>query len=119
MESVYHIVAIPVNETSWAHVWRLHFRYLGTVYDTHGSAPQYLMSTYFTHRRMTSSNNLINEGLRGYFWGNLPRVPWAVGYSPKILDTTSSIQRQTVGEPNTPYQETTPSLQDKEMGPPT
>jgi hypothetical protein len=34
MESVYHIVAICVNETSWAHVWRLHFRYLGTGYDS-------------------------------------------------------------------------------------
>jgi hypothetical protein len=33
MESVYHIVAIRVNGTSWAHVWRLHFRYLGTGYD--------------------------------------------------------------------------------------
>jgi hypothetical protein len=26
MASVYHIVAISVNETSWAHVWRLRFR---------------------------------------------------------------------------------------------
>jgi hypothetical protein len=34
MESVYHIVAIRVNETSWAHVWRLHSCYLGTGYDT-------------------------------------------------------------------------------------
>jgi hypothetical protein len=34
MESVYHIVTIRVNETSWAHVWRLHSRYLGTGYDT-------------------------------------------------------------------------------------
>jgi hypothetical protein len=34
MTSVYHIVTIRVNETSWAHVWRLHFRYLGTGYDT-------------------------------------------------------------------------------------
>jgi hypothetical protein len=33
MESVYHIVAIRVNETSWAHVWKLHFCYLGTGYD--------------------------------------------------------------------------------------
>jgi hypothetical protein len=33
MESVYHIVAIRVNETSWAHVWRLHFRYFGMGYD--------------------------------------------------------------------------------------
>jgi hypothetical protein len=36
MESVYHIVAICVNETSWAHVWRLCFRYLGTGYDIIG-----------------------------------------------------------------------------------
>jgi hypothetical protein len=35
MESVYHIVAIRVNETSWAHVWRHRFRYLRTGYDIH------------------------------------------------------------------------------------
>jgi hypothetical protein len=34
MESVYHIVVICVIETSWADVWRLHFRYLGTGYDS-------------------------------------------------------------------------------------
>jgi hypothetical protein len=28
MESIYHIVAIRVNETSCAHVWRLRSRYL-------------------------------------------------------------------------------------------
>jgi hypothetical protein len=33
MKSVYHIVTIRVNETSWAHVWRLHSHYLGTGYD--------------------------------------------------------------------------------------
>jgi hypothetical protein len=33
MESVYHIVTVCVNETSWAHIWRLHSRYLGTGYD--------------------------------------------------------------------------------------
>jgi hypothetical protein len=33
MESVYHIVTIFVNETSWAHVWRLRSLYLGTGYD--------------------------------------------------------------------------------------
>jgi hypothetical protein len=33
MESVYHIVTIRVNETSWAHVWRLHSPYLGMGYD--------------------------------------------------------------------------------------
>jgi hypothetical protein len=34
MTSVYHIVTIRVNETSYAHVWRLHFRYFRTGYDT-------------------------------------------------------------------------------------
>jgi hypothetical protein len=33
MASLYRIVAIRVNETSWAHVWRLRFRYLRTGYD--------------------------------------------------------------------------------------
>jgi hypothetical protein len=33
MESVYHIVTIRVNETSWAHVWRLRSLYLGMGYD--------------------------------------------------------------------------------------
>jgi hypothetical protein len=35
MESVYHIVTICVNETSWAHVWRLRSLYLRTGYDTY------------------------------------------------------------------------------------
>jgi hypothetical protein len=34
MTFVYHIVTIRVNETSWAQVWRLRFRYLRTGYDT-------------------------------------------------------------------------------------
>jgi hypothetical protein len=33
MAFVYRIVAIRMNETSWAHVWRLRFRYLGMGYD--------------------------------------------------------------------------------------
>jgi hypothetical protein len=33
MESVYHNVTICVNETSWAHVWRLRSHYLGRGYD--------------------------------------------------------------------------------------
>jgi hypothetical protein len=39
MESVYPIVAIRVNETSWAHIWRLRSRYLGTGYDTYPLIP--------------------------------------------------------------------------------
>jgi hypothetical protein len=38
MESVYHIVAIRVNETSWAHVWRLHSCYLKTGCDKDAAA---------------------------------------------------------------------------------
>jgi hypothetical protein len=34
MESVYHIVTIRVNETSWAHIWRLRSRYLIMGYDS-------------------------------------------------------------------------------------
>jgi hypothetical protein len=37
---------------------------------------------------------------------------------PKILDTIGSLQRQTAGEPYTPYQKTTPPLQDEEEGSP-
>jgi hypothetical protein len=33
MPCVSHIVVIRVNETSWVHVWMLHFRYLGTGCD--------------------------------------------------------------------------------------
>jgi transposase InsO family protein len=35
MESVYHIVTIRVNETSWAHVWRLRSLYIETGYDSY------------------------------------------------------------------------------------
>jgi hypothetical protein len=38
MESVYHIVTIRVNETSWSYVWRLRSHYLGMGYDI-GYAP--------------------------------------------------------------------------------
>jgi hypothetical protein len=52
-------------------------------------------------------------------WDNLPWVPCDIGYGPKLLSTVGSLQRQMAGEPYTPYQETTPSLQAEEMGPPT
>jgi hypothetical protein len=77
------------------------------------------MTTYSIHHRVTGSDHPLNGGLGGNRRGNLPRVPWAAGYGPKILDTISSLQRQTAGKPNTPYQEMTPSLQAEEMVPPT
>jgi hypothetical protein len=52
-------------------------------------------------------------------WGNLPWVPWASGYSPKLLDMIGSLPQLTAGDPYTPYQETTPPLQAEEMGLPT
>jgi hypothetical protein len=65
---------------------------------------------------VTGSGHPLNGGLEGYCQCNLPRVPRAAGYGPKILDTTGFLQRQTVGEPNIPYQEMTPHLQAEEMG---
>jgi hypothetical protein len=52
MESVYHIVAIRVNETSWAHIWRLRSRYLETGYDSQAPSAQ---PKQLVKRRMTSS----------------------------------------------------------------
>jgi hypothetical protein len=75
------------------------------------------MSTYSTHSRVTGSDHLLNGGLGGYYQGNLPRVPWATGYGPKIVDTISSLQWQRAREPYTPYQEMAPPLQAKEEGP--
>jgi hypothetical protein len=43
MESVYHIVAICANETSWAHVWRLRSCYLGTGYDSYSGIDHFEM----------------------------------------------------------------------------
>jgi hypothetical protein len=51
--------------------------------------------------------------------GNLPRVPRAAGYGPKLSDTIGSLQRHTAGEPYTLYREATPPLQTDEAGPPT
>jgi hypothetical protein len=59
MESDNHIIAIPVNETSWAHVWMLRFRYLGAGYDTLASriatkvSHRPAMSVDLCHRRGT------------------------------------------------------------------
>jgi hypothetical protein len=47
MESVYHIIAIRVNKTSWAHVWRLCSRYLKTGYDSQGRGVANRMSVNF------------------------------------------------------------------------
>jgi hypothetical protein len=42
---------------------------------------------------VTSSGHLLNEGLGGYCWGNIPRVPRVPSYGPKTLDTISSLQQ--------------------------
>jgi hypothetical protein len=69
MESVYHIVAICVNETSWAHVWRLRFRYLRTGYDSN------VASTSTLHLGNTSGNVIYVDASslypRGVSMGNL------------------------------------------------
>jgi hypothetical protein len=56
MESVYHIVTIRVNETSWAHVWWLHSLYLGMGYDrqpSHGPLTGDLLRPTTHHRGHT------------------------------------------------------------------
>jgi hypothetical protein len=61
------------------------------------------MSTYYTHSRVTGFDHPQNGGLGGYCRGNLPRVPSAVGYGPKHLNTVGSLYLQIAGEPYTPY----------------
>jgi hypothetical protein len=60
MESVYHIVTIRVNETSWAHFWRLRSRYLGTGYD-----------------RRRGWTGILRRGVLGYV---LPRLSFLWSY---------------------------------------
>jgi hypothetical protein len=47
--------------------------------------PQYHMSTYSVHRRVSGCGHPLNGELRGYCRGNLPRVSWTVGYDQKKL----------------------------------
>jgi hypothetical protein len=63
-------------------------------------------------------SDLLHVRVHVKCWGKLPRVPWAAGYGPKLLDTTGSLQRYMAGGPYTPYQELTLPLQAKEMDPP-
>jgi hypothetical protein len=46
--------------------------------------PQYHMSTCPTHCRVTGSGHPLHGGLGGYYWGNIPQVPRAAGYGPKL-----------------------------------
>jgi hypothetical protein len=65
------------------------------------------MRTYSAHHRVTGSGQMLNGGLGAYYWGNLPRVSWATGYGPKLLNMIGSLQWHTTGEPYTLYQEAT------------
>jgi hypothetical protein len=49
------------------------------------------MSTYSAHRRVTDFDHPLNGELGGYYLGNLRRVPWVIGYGPKILDMIDSL----------------------------
>jgi hypothetical protein len=59
------------------------------------------MRTCFAHRRVIGSGHTLDGGLGGYCWSNLPWVPWAAGYGPKLLDTIGSLQWHTTGEETT------------------
>jgi hypothetical protein len=67
------------------------------------TCPQYHMSTCSAHRRVTGSGHLLDRGLGGYCWGNLPWVPWATGYIPKLWIRSDPSTGQTAGEPYTSY----------------
>jgi hypothetical protein len=66
-------------------------------------------ATKFTYKLGVGFERGVDKGEKSCR-GNLPRVPWAASYGPNFLDTIGSLQWQTAGEPNTPYQETTPHL---------
>jgi hypothetical protein len=73
---------------------------------------------------MKSEPEAVKTGLSGFLGyqscrGNLPRVPQAADYGPKLLNTIDSLQRYTTDEPYTPYQKITPPLQVEEVSPPT
>jgi hypothetical protein len=53
MESVYHIITIRVNKTSWAHVWRLRSCYLRMGYDTLSVTREGLPHTGTARRKRT------------------------------------------------------------------
>jgi hypothetical protein len=83
------------------------------------ACPQYHMSTYSAHHRVTGSNHPLRRGGSGDTVGvTYPKYHGPPVMAQKILDTIATLQRQMVGEPHTPYQETAPPLKSEE-GPPT
>jgi hypothetical protein len=42
------------------------------------------MSTCSAHHQVTNSAHPLNRGLKVYYWGLVPWVPWVVGYAPKF-----------------------------------
>jgi hypothetical protein len=77
------------------------------------------MRTFSAHHRVTSSGHPLDGGLRGYCGGNLLWEPWAAGYVPKTLGYNRLPPAAHRWGTTHPYQDTTPLLQAKEMGPPT
>jgi hypothetical protein len=59
MESVYHIVTIRVNEISWAHVWRLHSRYLRMGHDSPREDDQIQLLRHLTRSRDGALNFVL------------------------------------------------------------
>jgi hypothetical protein len=71
MESVYHFVTIHVNETSWAHVWRLRSRYLRTGYDKLG-----LVHCYSANQLKPdcSCPKILEKQLNRWNWARPPKL---------------------------------------------
>jgi hypothetical protein len=63
MAPIYHIIIVRVICTSWAHIWRLHFCFLGMGYDILKAT---MLSRTDQHKEK-SEQETIMSGLHGTF----------------------------------------------------
>jgi hypothetical protein len=98
MESVYHIIAICVNETSWVHVWRLRSLYLRTGYDSgraiHDNFRDVQLSAKLLHARCTPFVLLkldIAKAFNTVNWAFLHALLRHLGFSHRWINWVSCL----------------------------
>jgi hypothetical protein len=107
MESIYPIVAIRVNETSWAHVWRLRSRYLRMGYDTQpaitqthplsSSSPAPVRTSKSTQISLAPRHHLLDELARPSCHSTLPQTsPWPPAVLPLCACIPAALPLATV-----------------------
>jgi hypothetical protein len=121
MEYVYHIVAIRVNETSWAHVWRLRFHYLGTGYDTyqlrqevcqvdyHGKEGNGVCRRASNHCQGVANHAKVNQ-LDASPGSQVPVVNEFSDVFPEDIEFVIELKPGTAPIYNTPFRMATPEL---------